>query len=342
LKFFGVALQASIFNFDHEKTYFFMKPVYLTSEYCERLEEIVGAEHAESVFRSFEVEKTTSFRVNPLRGSVSETVEALISDGLSLQSIDWCQNAFYVTAAERDRLTHSPFAESGHVYVLGQSSIFATLVLDPKPDQWNLDLASAPGGKACNMAAMMENRGKLSVVEPIKPRMYRLAENLKRQGVSIAKTYLMDGRKVGRKVPDRFDNIMLDAPCSGDSRIRKEKPKTWEFWSERKVKEQSRKQKGLIESAFTALKHGGTLLYCTCSFSPEENEAIVDHLLTATEGAAKLQPIEMPFANWQPGLESFRDAEFDSSMSLTRRILPNENFDAFFMAKFSKGWPDDA
>ena len=150
-----------------------------------------------------------------------------------------------MAAADRSRLTHCELAENGAIYVQGLSSIFATTVLDPQPEQWNLDLASAPGGKASHMAAMMDDRGKLSVVEPVKPRMYRLAANLKRLGVTISKTYLMDGRKVGRKVPDRFDCIMLDAPCSSDSRIRLDNPDSWKFWSERKVREQSRKQKGL-------------------------------------------------------------------------------------------------
>ena len=125
-------------------------------------------------------------------------------------------------------------------------------------------------------------------------------------------------------------------PCSSDSRIRLDNPDSWKFWSERKVREQSRKQKGLIVSAFEALKPGGTLLYCTCSFSPEENEAIVAHLLQATEGEAQPQAIEMPFDNWSEGMTSFRKLDFDASVKLSRRVLPNELYDAFFLAKFKK------
>ena len=184
------------------------------------------------------------------------------------------------------------------------------------------------------MAALMDNRGKLSVVEPIKPRMYRLAANLKRLGVSISKIYLMDGRKVGRKVPDRFDCVMLDAPCSSDSRIRVDDPESWKYWSPRKVKEQSRKQRGLIISAYQSLKPGGVMLYCTCSFSPEENEAVVTHLLESTD--ASLAEIEMPFDNWTPGFDSFQGNDFDPSVRLTRRVLPNGEYDAFYLAKITK------
>ena len=313
-----------------------MNTDFISGPYGSRLREIVGELHFQEVVESFSQPKSTSFRVNTLKSTVDSAAERLQADGLKLRAVPWCDLAFSVADDQRSELTHSNLCSNGEIYVQGLSSIFATTVLQPQPDQWNLDLASAPGGKASHIACLMQNRGKLSVVEPIKRRMYRLADNLKRLGVTISRTYLMDGRKVGRKVPDRFDCIMLDAPCSSDSRIRLDEPETWEYWSERKVREQARKQKGLIVSAFEALKPGGTLLYCTCSFSPEENEAIVTHLVEKSEGRATAHPIEMPFENWQPGLRLFHDTEFDESVQHSRRILPNKDYDAFFMAKFTK------
>lgn len=313
-----------------------MQPEFIEGEYGSRLREIVGDDQFDGVLASFSATKLTAFRVNTIKSSSAEIVEAVEALGVTVSQVPWCEEAFTVSAADRSTLTHSELAESGQIYVQGLSSIFATTVLSPEPDQWNIDLASAPGGKASHMAAMMNNRGKLSVVEPIKPRMYRLADNLKRLGVTNARTYLMDGRKVGRKVPDRFDCVMLDAPCSSDSRIRADKPDSWKFWSERKVREQARKQKGLIVSAFQSLKPGGTMLYCTCSFSPEENEAVVSNLMKKTDGEAKPLPIEMPFENWQAGMGAFRGTEFHEAAALSRRILPNDEFDAFFLAKFQK------
>lgn len=313
-----------------------MSSGFISGPYGLRLREIVGEHQFHSVVESFSQPKRTAFRINTLRSPVESTVRRLQDSGLDLESVSWCDDAFMVSHKQRSELTHSELCDTGEIYVQGLSSIFASTVLAPQPDQWNLDLASAPGGKSSHMASLMQNRGKLSVVEPIKPRMYRLADNLKRLGVTISRTYLMDGRKVGRKVPDRFDCIMLDAPCSSDSRIRLDEPESWEYWSERKVREQSRKQKGLIVSAFQALKPGGTLLYCTCSFSPEENEAIVTHLIKKSKGRAVSLPIEMPFGNWQPGLQSYLDAKFDEATKHSRRILPNEDYDAFFMAKFTK------
>ena len=308
---------------------------WLDPAYCERLTQIMGESHVQQVIDSFQTQKTTSFRVNRIKTSPQEVLETLQDIGIAPEPVSWCEEAFIVPPEQRSLLTHSQLVSDGDIYIQGLSSIFATLVLQPEPDQWNLDMAAAPGGKASHMAVLMENRGKLSVVEPIRPRMYRLADNLKLQGVEIQKTYLMDGRKVGGKVPERFDCIMLDAPCSGDSRIRFDKPKSQAYWSPRKVKEQSRKQKGLILSAFQALKPGGRMLYCTCSFSPEENEAIVDHLLQE-EPESRLSPIEVPFSNWTPGMQQWQDQSWDDQVQQCVRVIPNANYDGFFMASIRK------
>jgi 16S rRNA (cytosine1407-C5)-methyltransferase len=98
------------------------------------------------------------------------------------------------------------------------------------------------------------------------------------------------------------------------------------------VKEAARKQKGLIRSAFAALKPGGELLYCTCSFAAEENELIVAHLLQA-EPAADLLPVT---ERGGPGLTAWQGRVLDDRLSLTRRILPDDLWDGFFLARLVK------
>lgn len=308
----------------------------LPDEFLDRLRKIVSTDDYPTVVESFSLPKQTAFRVNQILADPSDVARHLAKCELNVQRVGWCDHAFWVPAEQRQALTHSEVAAENRIYVQGLSSILATLVLDPQPGEWNLDLAAAPGGKSSHIVALMQNDGKLSVVEPIRKRMYRLADNLKRLGSTISKTYLMDGRKAGQKVPGRFDRVLLDAPCSGESRMRTDEPKTFEFWSDRKIREQSRKQVGLIESAFTSLKPGGILLYCTCSFAPEENEAIVSKLLNKVGPQAEVLPIEMPIDNWQPGLTSFGDSEYHTDVSDTRRILPNDLFDGFYLARIKK------
>ncbi len=308
----------------------------LPDAFVDRLREIVTPRDFPSVIESFLLPKQTAFRVNRILAESSDVANQLAAANLPLHPVDWCEHAFCVSPEHRTALTHSAAATENRIYVQGLSSILATLILDPQPGEWNLDLAAAPGGKSSHMVALMNNQGKLSVVEPIRKRMYRLADNLKRLGSEISKTYLMDGRKAGQKVPGRFDRVLLDAPCSSESRMRADEPKSFEFWSDRKIREQSRKQSGLIQSAFTTLKPGGTMLYCTCSFAPEENEAIVSGLLNSVGQQAEVLPIDMPIDNWQAGLSRFGDSQYHEDVDKTRRILPNEWFDGFYLARIKK------
>jgi tRNA (cytosine49-C5)-methyltransferase len=156
---------------------------------------------------------------------------------------------------------------------------------------------------------------------------------------------MTDGRTVGNKVGPRFDRVLLDAPCSGEARFTATDPQSFATWSPRKIKETSRKQIGLIKSAFRSLKPGGRLLYATCSFAPEENERVVARLLEEFPEQAELLPIELPWASdptaatIQPaavplltGLTEFDGEVFPAALRHALRILPDERYDGFFLA----------
>ena len=145
---------------------------------------------------------------------------------------------------------------------------------------------------------------------------------------------MRDGRGVGRAVPDRFDRVLLDAPCSSESRMRWQDVKTYQHWSLRKVRETQRKQKSLLRSAYAALKPGGVLLYCTCSFAPEENELVVEALLRKTD--AQLLPIENLPQHSVPGLTHWSGKSLSSQLQQSRRILPNGIWDGFYLARIIK------
>lgn len=311
-------------------------------EFTRRLRQIVPATMFDHVLANLAARRQTSFRVNTLVSAVEPVVNALRDEDIHPKPVAWCDHAFCVDEESRSRLTHSRPAIDGAIYVQNLSSILATIVLDPRPGETVLDLAAAPGGKAAHMAALMNNQGRLSVVEPVRKRMFVLAENLRKSGVTNAKTYLMDGRKVGGKTPGRFDRVLLDAPCSGEARFDAGDPSSWNFWSLRKIAEQSRKQIGLIQSAFESLRPGGRLLYCTCSFAPEENEAIVHSLIEKFPDTASLLPIHFSGANVQRGLAEFGGKVFGESLRLTMRILPEGAHEAFFMALIEKTWAPGA
>ncbi|MEE6246559.1 MAG: RsmB/NOP family class I SAM-dependent RNA methyltransferase, partial [Pseudomonadota bacterium] len=225
-------------------------------------------------------------------------------------------------------------ASAGQLYIQNPSSYFAVQVLAPEADEQVLDLAAAPGGKTIAIAARMNNSGRVAAVEPIRGRFHRMQANLSRCGVTNVQFYMRDGRGVGRAVPDRFDRVLLDAPCSSESRMRWQDVKTYQHWSLRKVRETQRKQKSLLRSAYAALKRGGVLLYCTCSFAPEENELVVEALLRKTD--AQLLPIENLPQHSVPGLTHWSGKSLSSQLQQSRRILPNGIWDGFYLARIVK------
>lgn len=308
----------------------------LPQAFVDLLATVVPEARQSGVLESFACEKPVTFRANRLKTTAAQLQTELEQDGFAPQSIPWYPEAFALPFSEKRPLTETAAFYEGRLYIQNLASMLAPLALAPQPGETVLDLAAAPGGKATQMAALMENEGRLSVIEAIKPRFFRLKANLDQQGVTIARTFLMDGRLVGRKCPQMFDRILLDAPCSSEARFTRLDPQSWAHWSPRKVKETARKQKGLLAAAWAALKPGGILVYCTCSFSPEENELIVQELLRKHGAQVIIERWRPPLDNIQDGLTSWQDKELSSELADTLRILPDGLMDGFYLAKIRK------
>jgi 16S rRNA (cytosine1407-C5)-methyltransferase len=308
----------------------------LPAEFTQRLQRLLPPETYAKILPTFSLRKSTTFRVNPLKSDAGSLQRELESLGLSIETVDWLPGAFrLLDPGQRRALTESDAFYEGRLYIQNLSSMLAPLILEPRPGEQVLDLAAAPGGKTLMMAGMMENRGWISAVEPVKERFHRLRRNLDSAGAAIVHTYMKDGRGVGRACPAMFDRVLLDAPCSSEAKFSTLNPKSYAYWSLRKVKESQRLQKRLILSAWESLRPGGRLLYSTCSFAPEENEAVVDHLLRKAPGA-KLLPIELPIDNHLEGLTRWEKKDYDLSLRQSRRILPTEEMDGFFLALIEK------
>ncbi|MFZ9888265.1 MAG: RsmB/NOP family class I SAM-dependent RNA methyltransferase, partial [Myxococcota bacterium] len=179
--------------------------------------------------------------------------------------------------------------------------------------------------------------GELSAVEKVRPRFFKLKASLERGGAGrFVRTFLMDGSLVAKKVPGRFDRVLVDAPCSSEARIHLDEPASWEHWSERKVVEMSRKQKRLLVAGARALKPGGLLVYSTCSYSVEENEAMVAHALEELDEEFAVEDIRLPFGDTTPGLTQLGEYRFDPAVAHTHRVLPDGVLHGFFVARLRR------
>ena len=312
----------------------------LPEAFKERLEKIVPPEQFSSILKTFNTPKQVTFRVNTLKSTPQELEIELTKANIPFEAVGWkttfLEGVYRISPEHKLALTQTDAFYSGRLYIQNLSSMIAPILLAPKPEETVLDLAAAPGGKTLMLAGMMENTGWLSAVELSRERFFRMCDNLKSQGVTNAHTYMTDGRSVGKKCPEMFDRILLDAPCSSEARFKTHEPKSMSFWSMHKVKETSKLQRRLLLSAFDALKVGGKLLYSTCSFSPEENESSLQHLLERQGEHLKTLPLTLPFDNIQKPLKQWGKEVYDERIQNGVRILPTDTIDGFFICLLEK------
>ena len=209
----------------------------------------------------------------------------------------------------------------GLFYIQQASTGVAAPLLGPRPGERVLDLCAAPGGKTTHAADLMQDRGCIVAVDRNEDRIRALLGNMYRTAHPNVLVVAGDGRSL----PDGalFDRVLVDAPCSAEGTLRRKhgKPRgqTVKFH-----KQAPRRQEALLRRAIALTRPGGTVLYSTCTFAPEENEAVVDRVLK--DSPVTLDPItlDVPHA---PGLTSFEDQTFHPSLEGACRIYPH-HFDS--------------
>ncbi|WMS85566.1 16S rRNA (cytosine(1407)-C(5))-methyltransferase RsmF [Pleionea litopenaei] len=235
-----------------------------------------------------------SIRVNRLKITTTELRQRLEQKGFELEPIPWCNDGFWITQDRVEELQLGNLVEhlQGLFYIQEASSMLpaqALYFLEPEAKEV-LDMAAAPGSKTTQLAALLGKGSSIVANELSASRIKVLHANLQRCGASNTILTNLDGRSFGEQAPEFFDAILLDAPCGGEGTVRKD-PNALQNWSPQALQKISHLQKQLIDSAYAALKPGGTLIYSTCTLSFEENQQVCEHLLQ-TYDDIKLQPLD--------------------------------------------------
>jgi NOL1/NOP2/sun family putative RNA methylase len=261
--------------------------------------------------------------VNTLKARKADVESFLKSKSVAFEQVPWCPEGLWVdSSCNLDSVEH----QLGYYYVQTSASMIPSVVLDPLPGESVLDLCAAPGSKTTHMAQLMQNSGVLVANEGSFVRVRSLVINVQRSGAANVVVTRRDG--VGfERLGERFERVMLDAPCSDVGTARKD-PRVLQSWSLDRIRRLSNLQKKLMVSAFGCLKPGGVLVYSTCTTSREENEDVVAHLLRQNSGAV-LEDVRVPGLKTRRGLtEETRGCA---------RIVPQDNdSDAYFIAKVRK------
>ncbi len=313
----------------------------LPDPFVDRLRQIVPADRFDAVLTSFETTPATGFRVNTMIRPEEEVIGALVDEGVPVETVEGVPGAYAVPADGRPALMGSlPYAE-GHVYVQNVSSQLPARSLAPRSGDRVLDLCAAPGSKTGQLSILVGEGGEVTAVEKVRPRFYKLKANVYRQGATNVLPWLGNGAAYWRREPEAFDRVLVDAPCSTEGRFRTHDPETTQYWSLRKVKEMRSKQQKLLWAGIQALKPGGTLVYSTCTFAPEENEAVIAKALRTFGDAIEVVDANLPTSGpvaeqTVAGLTSWDGRDFPPSLTLTRRVLPTDLLEGFFVARLAK------
>ena len=188
------------------------------------------------------------------------------------------KNAYLYDKDEYD-LGKSVYHALGCFYLQEPSAMIPAYLLDAKPGDIVLDLCAAPGGKSVQSSFLMNNQGLIISNDIAKNRAFAISENAERLGLGNLLITNNDFSLIYQNYLNCFDKIILDAPCSGSGMFRKD-DKMMLDWSYQKVLKYSEIQKELILMSYQMLKPGGTMVYSTCSFSYEEDEEVIDYLLS--------------------------------------------------------------
>lgn len=241
-----------------------------------------------------------SIRVNTLKISVADFLALVSPYHWQLTPVPWCEEGFWIEREDEALLPLGSTAEhlSGLFYIQEASSMLpvAALFADGYAPERVMDVAAAPGSKTTQIAARMANRGAILANEFSASRVKVLHANISRCGIQNVALTHFDGRVFGAALPEAFDAILLDAPCSGEGVVRKD-PDALKNWSVESNLDIASTQRELIDSAFHALRPGGTLVYSTCTLNRDENEDVCLWLKAQYPDAVEFLPLNDLFAS---------------------------------------------
>lgn len=276
-------------------------------------------------------------RLSPIDGN--EILCSLRALGCELEPIPWCDDAYFLKS-DKSPLARSKLFTEGHVYIQNASSLIPGVVMGPKTGEKLLDVCAAPGGKSAHMAAIAVGNGsniddcaELWANDSL--RVKKLEDVLDTFYVPNVHLSAHQGQFIDRSFDMLFDRILLDAQCSGEGMYNLTRSDALKHWSLERVQKMAYLQQKMITAAWKLLKPGGVLVYSTCTFGPEENEAPISRHLKHNNDAS-IEEIDLEIPERMPGLKSWDGVPFHPDLKNAIRIMPSDHMEGFFVCKLRK------
>ena len=210
-----------------------------------------------------------ALRLNPGRRNAEAAARPYV-DG----PVPWCKEGRYLAPPGEDRPGSAISHAAGAFYLQEASAMASAAVLNARPGERVLDLCAAPGGKSTQIAAALDGQGLLVSNDPEPARAQALAGNLERMGAANAVVVCATPDRLADRWPERFDAVLVDAPCSGEGMFRRD-PAARDEWRPASPEGCARRQAEILDQAARTVRPGGRMVYSTCTFNECENEGSV-------------------------------------------------------------------
>jgi NOL1/NOP2/sun family putative RNA methylase len=275
-------------------------------------------------------------RVNDIKATPERVCQAFAAAGTTYEQVDWNDGLLKI---EESPGNSWPYV---HGWVYGQEEVSAVPaeVLAPIPGEQVFDPCAAPGSKTTQLAALMDDTGMIIANDNNLGRLSALRSNAERCGVTNIAVTNGDARNFSIKpftddhTSPYFDRSLVDVPCSCEGTCRKN-PTALQEWEYSHVRGIAGVQKGILTRAIEATKPGGTVVYSTCTFAPEENEAVLAHVLESERVNCEMVPFDLPEPlDSVSGITEWKNESYDPSVTNAHRIYPHlNNTGGFFCGK---------
>ncbi len=260
-----------------------------------------------SLFESaFEQNAFRALRVNTLKCDA----EVLKNEFKLQYPTPFCENSYYLPESVLKPGNH-PLHHAGAFYMQEPSATSVVEAIGIEEGDFVLDLCASPGGKSTQAAAKLNGNGFILSNEFVQSRVQPLVSNIERMGIVNAAVTSARPDVLCPQLPEMFDKVIVDAPCSGEGMFRKEAA-ALENWSVENVVACAQRQKKILDCAAECVKSGGKLVYSTCTYAFEENEGVIADFLKNHPQFSLVKPCidfgESAIAEFAPEVENIEYA----------------------------------
>jgi 16S rRNA (cytosine967-C5)-methyltransferase len=298
---------------------FHSHPLWLVKRWIE----LFGPDEALALCRFDNETPELCVRVNRLKIGREALLERLAREGYKARETEFSPEGVRIMDSPGPVRENSLLKE-GYARIQDEGSQLVSHVVAPRPGSQVLDLCSGSGGKTTHLAELMENSGRVLAVDIHPGKLESLQVVARCLGIGIVATVAGDASgDLGGDCRERFDCILVDAPCSGLGTLRRNPEIKWRVTPDN-LKEFQELQKKILDRSGSYLKKGGILVYSTCTVLPEENETPVGEFLSRHRDFKLL------------GTPQGMSAELADSSGFFRTYPHRHGMDGFFAARMQK------